>query len=271
LVKKKKAEDKPMESVLDTLELEVPKDAIEAIDEASILGAQIEVAEEVQEEIIPDITDLTWHDYVMGQFGSDEMKEGNPTTDGLRRVAQKLLGRITDSNTEIAEAASLNNGGRASIVVSISFFNGETYSRFSGAADSAPDNTDDVFRRYPTAIAESRAEGRALRKALNLRKVVAAEELSLTARTDTSGGGFLKIDNAQIKGIDIMCKRLNVDVLKFINSGTKKYNDINEVEFETGIKMMQELNRYQADSNNVDAKQVPDAIKGYIDTWNLKE
>ncbi len=265
---KKKKEDKNMaeESVLESLELEVTPDTLVGSDEAL---EQLVTEEPVPEEVIPARTDPAWHDFVMSKFMNDEMMDNSPSADGLRRVAELLLGEITSSITTVVEAAGERNGNRATVVVNVTFEDGKTY---SGAADSAPDNTDDVFRRYPTAIAETRAEGRALRKALKLRKVVSAEETSLIAREDTAGGGFMKIDIAQVKGINLTCKRLDVNVEKFINMGTKKYDDIRDVEFETAIKMLQELNRYGVDPvNNPDSKPVPDAIRGYVDGWQTKE
>ena len=47
----------------------------------------------------------------------------------------------------------------------------------TGSADVYWGNCDKIYRNHPVAVAETRAEGRALRRALKLRKVVAAEEL----------------------------------------------------------------------------------------------
>ena len=196
------------------------------------------------------------------------MQDGNPTCDGLRRVAQLLIGRIIKSKTKIASPSTEHNKS-ATVVVTITFFTDLDccYIICSGAADSSYENTDEVYRTYPTAIAETRAEARALRKALNLRKVVSADELSMKSKSDSAAGFTATIEPAQIKGIDLMCKRLNINVKKFINLGSKQYNDIKEVNYDIAVKMMEELNKYQTDSKNPDTKTIPESVVGYEKDW----
>ena len=69
-------------------------------------------------------------------------------------------------------------------------------STFCDVADSWEGNTDDMFCVYSTATAATRAEGRALRKALRLR-VVAAEEVT---KKDTAK---IAQDISKKKGLDV--------------------------------------------------------------------
>ena len=129
-------------------------------------------------------------------------------------------------------------------------------------ADVWHGNTDDLFCAHPVATASTRAEGRALRKALKVR-CLAAEELakkdiveivqqSVTVTDDS------RISLQQIQFIDTKCSQLDIDILKFINIGENTYNSINDVTKDCAKMMVKHLNNYQ-NSN----KEIPNNIKGY--------
>lgn len=121
------------------------------------------------------ITDVEWNDYVLSNFNDNEMFDGRPLCAGLRRVAELLLGRIVVSRpTQIFPPTSGDEIGRATVVWEVVFEDG---SIFSDVADAWEGNTDDTFCVFNTATAATRAEGRALRKALRI-KTVAAEEMT---------------------------------------------------------------------------------------------
>ena len=116
-----------------------------------------------------------WNDYVMGLFTETEMVDGNPLVHGLRRVSEMLLGQIVFSGpTQVFPVQRDDHHGRATVIFTVEFSNGI---RYSEVADSWEGNTDDTFCAYAVAIASTRAEARALRKALKIR-AVAAEELT---------------------------------------------------------------------------------------------
>lgn len=258
---KKQKEESVIEENEDVTEL------VEDILSDSILEEPINSEEVTEESTTPSITSVEWNDYVMGLFDAEELQDGSPKCDGLRRVAQLLLGNIVNTDTIVVSAASNDNNHRATVVVKITFDNNGRDITYSGAADSCYDNTDNIYRTYPTAIAETRAESRALRKALNLKTVV-AEEVSKVSQLDVGDSSFSKIQGPQIKAIDVLCKRLNISVEKFINMGTKQYNNIKEIDYDVAIKMLEELNRYQVDSKNSDFKTPLEAITGYDASWN---
>ena len=138
------------------------------------------VKEGSDEEERPSIFSDEWNEYVMAHFKSNELIDGNPICAGLRRVAELLLGDIIESGPEQVFPATDNNGpGRATVVFSVTFnwMNGGTVKTFKEVADVWHGNTDDLFCAHPGATASTRAEGRALRKALKLR-CLAAEELA---------------------------------------------------------------------------------------------
>ena len=138
---------------------------------------EFEETEEVEQldEERPSMLSAEWNGYVMSMFFDNELIEGNPICAGLRRVAELVLGPIIQSGpTQVIAATDADGPGRATVVFEIIFASGYTVSE---VADVWHGNTDDLFCAHPVATASTRAEGRALRKALKLR-CLAAEELA---------------------------------------------------------------------------------------------
>lgn len=138
-----------------------------------------------------------WSDYVMGLFNPDEMVSGYPKINGLRRVASFLLGDIVESTP--TQVIVIGGAGEKTVVVSyriaiewkldypVGFGNlvGAKQVRvFGGVADC--NETASGFGKHPSAVSDSKAEGRALRKALCL-NVICAEELMAGEDTEISG------------------------------------------------------------------------------------
>lgn len=218
------------------------------------------------EDIRPDFNSPDWHEFVMKQFQPDELVEGNPTTEGLRRVVSILLGDIIESSARCINAPCPNNNFSATIEHTIKInwteqdsFGGDVRT-FTEIADVNSMNCDTVFRKYPSATASTRAEGRALRKALKLKHVIAAEEKG--DDTSDTDEGFAPINSQQIMLLNHMCKKNNINVIKFINIGENKYNKIDEVGYNTAVKMVGVLNEYVNDKS-----KISEDIKGYKSDW----
>lgn len=221
--------------------------------------------DKVQAEIVPPaFSDPTWSDFVIGQLTADEVIEGFPKTDGLRRLVEKYVGEIVEMNSSIVQAPNSGNNDRAVITVQICVRkqNGDI-SRFSGAADACTRNSDPPYNMYPTSIAETRAYGRAFRNALRIKTAV-AEELSKNADyAAETADSELKISGPQIRGIEHQCKLLDMNVEHFVNSGEVKYSSIKQVPLNKATLMMRTLNQYQ----NGERKDIPDAYKGFVKDW----
>ena len=227
------------------------------------------------EEERPSIFSDEWNGYVMAHFKPNELIDGNPICAGLRRVAELLLGDIIDSGPSQVFPATDNNGpGRATVIFKVTFnwMNSGVIKSFSEVADVWHGNTDDLFCAHPVATASTRAEGRALRKALKLR-CLAAEELAkkdiveivqqAVKQAPTSGEyeSNKSISSQQIQFIDNRCNQLDIDVVKFINIGENIYNSIAEVTKDNAKKMIKVLNTYQ------NGNEIPDKVKGYNINW----
>lgn len=219
-----------------------------------------------------------WNEYVMSQFHDYETFDGNPTCGGLRRVSELLLGDIIESGpTQVFPANDSNGPGRATVVFKVVFNwnNSGTLRSYSEVADVWHGNTDDLFCAHPVATASTRAEGRALRKALKIR-ALAAEELtrkkdivsivqqSVKANTPTDGewNEEESLSVQQINFINNKSKQLDISVMSFINSGEGEYDRIEKVTKSVASKMLAILNKYQNGSQDI-----PSEIKGYNPNW----
>lgn len=125
----------------------------------------------------PTPLDVGWNEFVMGQFAKDELYNGNPKLNGLRRLTQKLVGKIVSSGPVTLNAAQdIDHPGRASVIYRveiIDFYGNNLF--FSAVGGSYLGNTNDEYGVYPECMAENRAEARALRRALQLSNVSADE------------------------------------------------------------------------------------------------
>ena len=221
----------------------------------------------------PDPTSPDWNDYVLSLFDERELYDGRPLCSGLRRIAELLIGKIVSSRpTQIFPPTSGDEIGRATVVWEVVFEDG---SLFSDVADCWEGNTDDAFCVFNTATAATRAEGRALRKALRL-KTVAAEEMtkkntaSITrsisqtkgmAATEGEYDDSQRMTDPQANFIDVKCKQLNLNVAEFF----KEVFDVNvkrNLNKGQASSAIQKLNDFQQDKS-----LIPDSITAYLPDW----
>lgn len=234
---------------------------------------EVKVEEIKTEENVVNVTpnDLGWTDHVLGLLSDDEKISGNPTTDGLRRVFEIALNcRVIASVSDVVQSPEPNNEKRATVVHSITYLlNGGDPQRpdlntvtINGAADVFWGNCDKVYRNYPVAVAETRAEGRALRRALKLRKVVAAEEIAKDIEDHPDQDSVSKISNNQINFIDVMAKRLNINVTKLLEQNNMASKNIYVLSHEDAVAIIRLLSSYQQNMSNIS-----DDILGYHNEW----
>lgn len=215
--------------------------------------------------------DLEWTDYVLNLLSDDEKINGNPTTDGLRRIFEIALNcTVINSTSHIVQSPDVHNEKRATVVHSLTYvLNDKDVDKeiktktISGAADVYYGNCDKIFRNHPVAVAETRAEGRALRRALKLRKVVAAEELAKEIEDNPDAHNVSKISSNQLNFMDVLSKRLNINVLKMIeNHFGHIEKNIYNIEHDDAITISKLLSSYQQDIS-----KIPESILGYDSNW----
>lgn len=252
-------EEQDMQDMLfETVELETPIDrdtkTIDVVDDGT-----------------PSVTDPGWNDYVMSKFIDKELYDGNPLVHGLRRVAELVIGPIVRSGpTQVFPPQRDDHHGRATVVFTVEFENGMVYSE---VADCWEGNTDDMFCAYAIATASTRAEGRALRKALRIR-AVAAEEMTkkdtakivreLSAKKEVSDGGYddsSRMSDAQHNFIDVKCKQLGVNGALLFTTVFNVDNN-RKITKKVASDIIDTLNEYQRDKTTI-----PEAILGYAEEW----
>ena len=251
---------------------------LDIFDEAVEEAEPVVIEENLQKKETnrPSMFSDEWNEYVMAHFHQNELIDGNPICAGLRRVAELLLGDIIHSGPEqVFPATDGLAPDSATVVFKVVFdwMNSGQTRTFMEVADVWHGNTDDLFCAHPVATASTRAEGRALRKALKIR-CLAAEELAKkdivgivkesVKKTPTSGDyePTQNISTQQVQFIDTKCKQLDVDAFAFINMGNGSYSSIGEVTKDSAKKMIKVLNNYQ--NNQAD---IPQNIRGYKHGW----
>ena len=220
---------------------------------------------------IPSPNDIEWTDYVLSLLSDDEKINGNPTTDGLRRIFEIALNcSIVSSTSNVVQTPSPDNEKRATVIHSLTYYlnhtseesNGLNTRTMDGSADVYWGNCDKIYRNHPVAVAETRAEGRALRRALKLRKVVAAEELVKDVEDHPDHDSVSKITNNQINFIDVIAKRLNINVTKLLETNSMEHKNIYTLEHEDAVKVVRMLSSFQQNVANI-----PSEILGYNSEW----
>jgi hypothetical protein len=234
--------------------------------ETAIVTDTIEMTpiEETSVESTPSFSDPNWTDYVMGLFDEKELdkKSKMPRVDGLRRIALKLCGPYDMVVQEIPQLPSRDNGGRATAVVQLKFHSDKRV--VSDAADVYDGNTDSRFAVHAVAIAVTRAEGRALRKALFLTRILAAEELygpngkieedePYVAPQKQKEGS---IQETMINSLFLMCDKQNVDLHKVAVDLGFDIASPKDLTHEQGLKVANQLSLYQRK-----AIEVPEQVK----------
>lgn len=246
---------------------------IESIFEEVVLQTPSNTNTSVKDVVVTDAPSMLspeWHDYAMTLFHESEMVDGHPLVAGLRRVAEAVLGTIVFSGpTQVFPVQREDHHGRATVVFTVEFANGV---RYAEVADSWEGNTDDMFCAFAVAIASTRAEARALRKALKI-KGVAAEELTkkdtakivrdISSTKTTSEGEYNdqdRMSDAQYNFIDVKCKQLNIDGEKLFASF--KVDSGKKVSKKIASDIIDSLNDYQRDKSSI-----PQDILGYQQEW----
>lgn len=218
----------------------------------------------------PNITDVEWTEYVLGLLSDDEKISENPTTDGLRRIFEIALNCvITESVSTVVQSPEPNNEKRATVVHSLTYIlkDGVVEPPFNkitvnGAADVYWGNCDKVYRNHPVAVAETRAEGRALRRALRLRKVLAAEEVVENLEDNPDGENSNKISLNQINFINVLAERLNINVRSLVESMDLSLEDAHQMQHKDAVDVIRKLSVYQRTMEDI-----PEKIMGYDKEW----
>lgn len=210
---------------------------------------------------------LDWHPFVMSLLDETEIVEGFPKADGLRRVGEMLLGDIIYSTPTEVVPVNGNGVGRATVTYAVTFkwWDG-TERTYADSADCFEGNINEEFIVFSLATAVTRAEGRALRKALKL-KVCTAEEISDKAKITPHKGNATPTNDSmvtepQIKFMNAKCKALNINVMELLNSGDERYSSVEQVSKKQCSAFITLLGEYGSGQ-----KDIPESIVNYQENW----
>ncbi len=247
----------------------ITKKEQEILDSVNLDEVQVEEPIDIQleEENLPKITDLGWTDYVMSLLDEKETIAGNPKTDGLRRLVPLLIGPIYHSASKLVHHDDLMTIVEHTLVIGFKDteaghiigaeypYQKRTFTDLSGANK---DNTPPKFFCRMVESAATVAEGRCLRKALNLKRL-AAEELADSKELDVKiqehnpenqSLGEINVDKmiegSQMAAISVMTKRLDIDFNKYLDLKSLK---LNKLTFKNGQDIFQELSQWQREKN----------------------
>lgn len=212
-----------------------------------------------------------WSDYVLTLFSESELVDGHPTCDGCRRLVNFLIGPIIESGIAQIIPATEENGKTSTVVFQIKVLvNNDDHPLYQkvihmeDVADCNKYNTDAPYNKYLSAMASTRAEGRILRKILGLKTIVAEEKSDKENEEELNDSWSVSektmIEPSQEICINVMCKRNNLNVLDYINSGQNKYTSMKEIPYDTAQLMIQELNNIQRG-----IKEKPQSVGDYED------
>lgn len=206
-----------------------------------------------KDEITPQ--DSGWTQYIIGQFEDDELDGKNPRVEGLRRIAEKVIGEIIEEGCDLVAPPNQDNEMRACVKAWIIFNTDSGLKRYEALADAYSGNCLSDYGAYITAMADTRAKGRCLRNALKLRRIVSAEEIDPTMVATNEGNHNDPIDTSQITGITIVAKRINVSIPKLLQDMSIT-GDISALKKGDAKSVLQKLNCMSL------TKEVPERLKG---------
>lgn len=246
-------------------EIDIPSHILEPSDDNDIQELNVEETQDIMEQNIyrdiPSIHDAGWTDYVLAQLEDDEKLDGNPTVDGLRRIVDLILGyRLIDVNSEVIQVPTPDNDRRATVKVTVKLDDGEHSISASGCADCYAGNTAGIqYSKHPVAMAETRAEGRALKRLLRLRKVISAEEAMSNEEQNDDTPQFMAIQ--QLRFLETMAStKLDINLEKFFQYYIPDITNLDNVSYEKAEELCKIMGSYENTG-------VPSNLKGYQSNW----
>lgn len=196
----------------------------------------------------PVPSDAGWTQYALSLFQDDEMDGEHPRLEGLRRIAELLLGEVLEEKCELISAPTMENNERACAKCTLIFADGKI---FEALADACPSNCQKEFAMYPVAMADTRAKGRAYRTALRLKRIVAAEEIGVS--TEEEKDINRNAATGQLTAIRLLSDRLGVSIKKLLNDleisceGKDNIPDIKLLKYSEALIVLNRLNNIRTE------------------------
>lgn len=231
------------------------KQMVDAFENNTIESCSDDLATNDDQQETPTPDDPKWTQYVIGLFESDEMDGKNPRVEGLRRVAEKIIGEIIEEGCDLISYPHTDNDFRACVKAWIIFNDNGTIRKYEALADAYEKNCTGEYSRYLCAMADTRAKGRCFRNALRLKRVVAAEEIDPSAvPISVEYEDNSSMDGNQKVAIKVVAERHQIDLSKLFS-----YMEIKKQLSEFTKKEAKEI--LQTMHNMSTKNEIPDEIK----------
>jgi hypothetical protein len=166
---------------------------------------------------IKDLFATNWED----ELQDDEVLARNEDGESINVVLLSGLQRLARQAGLIRQRVELRTPKDTmvqAIFTNVFHIPAEGEVEFVGTADCTKHNTQGKYLNYPTAVAESRAEARSLRKALGI-SMLSSEEVGLR-----EGVGALeaspqaKVSSSMVAAIEKLCEDRNIEPVSALNA-----------------------------------------------------
>jgi hypothetical protein len=252
-------------------------DTVEEVEDDGAVFSEDEVVSEsepVVENMVPDRYSPEWTPYVLSLLTDDERFGDKPRVAGLHRLVGLVIGpftyEVSDQATNTLLDVIKRDGKELHIyktsvrhVIKVADQKLGIERTAAGLADSSPYNTPAGFVQYPDAIAETRAKGRAYVNILGIQTVTAEECVdNPTVKMDDQYAE--RINGKQISAIEVVCKKLDINVKKFLAGYARSLGKsaISEITWDQARDMIKDANALQQK-----LEEIPDNIRGYNPNW----
>jgi hypothetical protein len=259
-----------------TINIEGLEDVLEQIKEERVEEEEdIPVTHTIDIQETPKMFDIGWVDFLMGQLTEKEMYQGYPKASALKRLLYKYVGPILKKELRSYVAPTTDNKSATISVLIRCFVTNKKHPAYkqeveeeSIADANVENNSAKPYIYHMSSIAERRAESRCYRNLLGI-DVMSAEEATCSTK---EGEQFTmddvnndNISQIQVIAIDLIAKRLNINVFDYINAGSsgKKYTKLTDINSSTASVMIQVL-------NDIASGKIarPENIGEYKDGWD---
>lgn len=226
------------------------------------------VADEAKDIEPPDRNSPEWTDFFLSHFAAKEMENGKPKVTGLRRVVGLLIGEIMSSKAHTVSAPVFIHDGNslkvqpAVVEHEIIIRSGGELYYYTDVADASWLNCGGEYGKHPSAVASTRAEARALRKAAKL-NICSSEEVEGVPTEETVElltGGVMK--DEQVVFIDNLCRQRNISAWGLINLGGHAFTNIKKVPDDLAKRAIKQASLY-----NQKPSEIPESLIGYDANW----
>ena len=193
--------------------------------------------------------DPEWTDFILEELHEDEMFEGVPRIEGLRRMVEKYISPI---QSILSRVTPCDNGQTLTIIVTVEVHleNGQVY---TASSDANMYSCTGEFRNRLTATADTRAKSKVYREILCLRNMFTSEEVIKTEDISEDSN----VAHSQKLVINKVAKKLDIDLEKLMDAalGELAPKNIDSLKQSQAVHLMGLLDDYAKGR-----KEIPEEI-----------